>query len=409
MNMNMKPSKVMLAMVSILLCLMFAFLPGCVSSQKVSADGDEIGSIHAIEWTENKDRASTDEKAPEGLLPQPLVKRAAEVLRKRVVGFHPHWAGASYHNYKFDLLTTVFYFSFDVDTATGKAADMHSWRTTNLLNAAHLGGVRVALAATNFGGKCNSAILRSPERRQTLIKELVSAVAMRDADGVHVDFESVCGADRDNLVLFMTDLSAAFHKAFVETEVSMAIPAVDWSHAYDVVELAKVCEYLILMGYDFHYRRSDRAGAVAPLAGGELNITRAVCTYLDQSLPSGQLVLGVPYYGYSWPTDGCTRCCRTTGPADSKPVKYSSHKSMTLEQESFWDNNTSSPWYIYRLEDQWHQAWFDDSTSLSMKYRLVDSLSLGGVSIWALSYDYPESELWKCLRTAFSVEPAIGK
>src|SRR5437016_7099437 len=112
-------------------------------------------------------------------------------LSKQVFGWNPYWVGTAYTSYNYSLLSTVAYFSYEVDTATGSYTDIHFWRTTNLVPLAHSNGVKVVLTVTNFGSAQNTKILSNSVKRQRLIDSIKSLVLFRGADGGNIDFESV--------------------------------------------------------------------------------------------------------------------------------------------------------------------------------------------------------------------------
>ena len=80
-------------------------------------------------------------------------------LSKQVFGWNPYWVGTAYTSYNYSLLSTVAYFSYEVDTASGSYTDIHFWRTTNLIPLAHSSNVKVVLTVTNFGVTQNTKIL----------------------------------------------------------------------------------------------------------------------------------------------------------------------------------------------------------------------------------------------------------
>ena len=56
-----------------------------------------------------------------------------------VFGYHPYWMGTAWQNYNFDLITTLAYFSAEVN-GTGGLDDLHGWPITGLINEAHAHG-----------------------------------------------------------------------------------------------------------------------------------------------------------------------------------------------------------------------------------------------------------------------------
>ncbi len=55
---------------------------------------------------------------------------------KEIFGYHPYWMGTSWQNYNFDLITTLAYFSAEVN-ANGSLGDIHGWPITGLINEEH--------------------------------------------------------------------------------------------------------------------------------------------------------------------------------------------------------------------------------------------------------------------------------
>jgi hypothetical protein len=54
-----------------------------------------------------------------------------------------------------------------------------------------------------------------------------------------------------------------------------------------------------------------------------------------------------------------------------------------------------------------HQAWYDDSLSHALKYGLEKTRGLGGIGIWALSYEGGRSEIWNGITQAFQVPSGV--
>lgn len=321
------------------------------------------------------------------------------VVTRKVFGYHPYWAPAGYETYDYTLLTHVAYFSAEADPATGKIATAHDWNTTGLIAAGRAGGVKPILTSTNIGAAENAALLGDPAKCATLIQALANLAAERDAAGINIDFEQVPAAQRAAFSAFLTDLRRGTRARIPEAEISAVLPAIDWQKAYDPIALAAACDYLIVMGYDYHWRSSQNAGPVAPLEGA-LSVFESVQKWLQTGVPAEKLLLGVPYYGYDWPVHNNTPRSATNGAGDT--VAYTIAKAAAIEHGRNWDAASSSPWYAYSTSSGWRQVWYEDAESLAAKYNFVNAAGLGGVGLWALSYDGPHRELWDALRTAFA-------
>ncbi|MES2766583.1 MAG: glycosyl hydrolase family 18 protein [Bacteroidota bacterium] len=335
----------------------------------------------------------------------PLLK--TEKLTKKVFGWNPYWMDTAYKKFDYSTLSTVGYFSYEVDTATGSYSTVRFWKTTQLIPIAHAAGTKVVLTVTNFGNANNQAVLKSPKKRRTMIDSLVSLVKLRNADGVNIDFEAITDQTlRDSLTIFLKDLSVDFHTKIPGSEVSIALPAVDWSRIFDVLAYEKFLDYALIMGYDYHWSTSPIAGPVAPLKSSSLwganSVTKSVETYLSKGISPQKLLLAVPYYGFEWPTDGKKIRANTTGPG--KSYTYANAEPRAQQFGKLWDDASQTPYYKV---SEFAEGWYDDRASLALKYDLILEKNLGGVGIWALGYDGDKPELNELLKEKFGSQTNI--
>ena len=330
---------------------------------------------------------------------------AGGTLQKRVVGWHPYWMGTAYQRYDYSKLSTIAYFSAEVNPTNGNLTTLNSWSTTPLVAWAHSNDVKVVLTATLFGSANNAKLLTNAASCSNLINQLMAAVSNR-GDGVNIDFESVGSSQKAQLTTFMSNLAVRFHRDIPGSEISIALPAIDWGGAYDAGAYDNFLDYAIIMGYDYHWRSSTDAGPVAPLAasatwGSTLNVTYSITNYLGKGLRASKLLLANPYYGYDWPTTSAGVPSATAGTGSA--VLYSSAKNNAVTYGRQWNSAGSAPYYVYTNGSAViHQCWYDDVTSLGLKYDLVLSKDIGGVGIWALGYDDTLTELWDLIGEKFT-------
>jgi spore germination protein YaaH len=334
--------------------------------------------------------------------PVPLISRKSSEAAFMVYGWHPYWAGSSaYLSYDYSVLTHIAYFSYEVDTATGSYSTLRGWDTTPLISYAHERGVRVMLTVTNFGSARNTEILTDTVKQWTLINTLVSQLRSRNGDGVNFDFETVPSAMKSNMVDFCKRAARGIRAELPQAEISLATPAVNWSDGWDLGALAGICDYLIMMGYNYYWSGSATAGPVAPLSGENYNVSRSIQEdYLDDGVPPSKLLLGMPWYGYDWPVASNVRKAATTGTGTSRI--YSSTISMVASYGKTFDSPTSVPWMSYQSGTQWRQMWFEDSLSLLLKTNHAKKTNLAGVGIWALSYEAGRPELWNGIKAVIA-------
>jgi spore germination protein YaaH len=377
--------------------VLILFFPLVVSAQY----GVEQKSIHQLEYEIH--RHDSLDGTVHSIPVAPLLSKSAgkTVVSKKVYGWHPYWVSSSaYLSYDYNALTHIAYFGYETDSATGGYTTIRGWDTTPVIAYAHQRGVKVTLTVINFGLDQNDKLLGDTVRQQRMINSLISLLKSRSGDGVNFDLESVRNTQRANLVAFMRRAATQIKSQIPGAEISMATPAVDWSGSWDFYQLAQICDQLIVMGYDYYWSGSSTAGPVAPLEGESYNITRTVDTYLANGVPREKLLLGVPWYGLDWPVQGAARKSAATGTASSRT--YVVAAQMAASYGKTFDQTTKVPWLAYQSGSVWRQAWYDDSLSLAMKYALVNSRAIGGIGIWALSYEGGKSEIWNGIRSAFA-------
>ncbi|MCU0456872.1 MAG: glycosyl hydrolase family 18 protein [Bacteroidales bacterium] len=347
------------------------------------------------EWTKDH---YYDEKGAE--TPSSYIADPVKELQAKVLGWHPYWAASSaYQKYDYSVLSHIAYFSYEVDTATGGYSTIRGWESTPIIDYAHQRGTKVLLTVTNFGTSRNTALLSDTVKQKHLLETLIPLLKSRNADGVNFDLENVALSQKSNLVSFMQRAVSEINAEMPSAEISMATPAVDWSGSWDLKNLSEVCDYLIIMGYNYYWSGSSTAGPVAPLLNETYNVSRSVNTYLDAGVAPGKLMLGVPWYGYDWPVEDDSRKSKTTGTGTARTLAVA--ESIALIHSRTFDGLTKVPWVSYMLSSAWRQLWFDDSQSLLMKYDYSLSKALAGIGIWALSYEGTVAGAWSSLKEAF--------
>jgi spore germination protein YaaH len=358
----------------------------------LDAPGERTRSIHELEARTRHEIVLRRQGAPS---PRPR----SGSLTHEVHGYHPWWMGADYDSYDWSLLSTVAFFSLELD-GTGAIVDDHGWPWTGLVSAAHQNDVRVIVTATLFSSAEIAALLGDPARRQVAVTNLVAEVQAAGADGINVDFEGVPGAHKHDLVTFLGELQSALASAIADPYLSIATPAVDWNDAFDYDELAARCDHLMVMAYDYHWSGSAFTGPVAPLGGwGPQDVPWTVQDYQTWGALPEQMLLGVPYYGYRWDTVSGSAGAQTTSSGVART--YAQAKVQAELHGAEWDAPSATPWIRWQ-DSGWKQLWYDDDSSLRAKYDLVLAEGLAGVGIWALGYDGPNAELWTALASRFS-------
>lgn len=332
-------------------------------------------------------------------------------LTHRVYGYYPSWTGDDFSELRFDRLSHVAYFTGGC-TADGTYS-AGAWPFDELVTEAHAHGTRVMLVIPCFGAAKLDAVFAN---KTAFIAQVAAAFASGEvtADGVDLDFEGMSAARREDFPAFAAELAAAIRAVNADAEFAAALPAIDWSDAYDYAALAEVIDHLVIMGYGYHWSGGN-PGPVSPLdyAGAPWNgylydLGWSVADY-ESALAGGggridQVLLGLPYYGYDWPSTSFAIPGTKTANATSRTFKAAVALAGSGGGASF-DAASQTSYFFYDASGTPHQLWFDDAQTLSMKYERAKEWGLGGVAIWALNYDRGHDELWDALGASFLATP----
>ena len=326
-------------------------------------------------------------------------------LSAAVFGFLPDDRYLSERSYiRYDLLTHIGCIEFHADSL-GNVGDPPYWPWTDVINNAHENGVKVILCTANFVASEMHYLMHSDSAKHLLFANLKDKVLTYQLDGVNIDFERFDPTDSGDLLnAFLAEMTAYLHQEIPGCEVSFAGPHYNWGGNWKFDGLADACDYLFLMGYAFAGSFSTTTGSNAPLLGGTQNITTMLTQQYGDVLSSnpGKLILGVPYYGNKWVTASPDPHAAVVSFVDTQPFSQS-----VTEARNFgllWEDTEMSPWYRMQVNDTtWYQVWFDNDSSLGLKYELAKSYGLKGVGMWALGYDGNRPELWGAIEKHFVV------
>ncbi|MEP6680546.1 MAG: glycosyl hydrolase family 18 protein [Chloroflexota bacterium] len=367
--------------------------------------------------------ASVTSIGPGGVLPNNL--------RKEVLGFLPYWMldTNTLSQVRYDLLSTVAYFGIAArsdGSLTRSGSTWSGWTSsalTGVINSAHARGVRVVPTITFMAWDGNYApmtsLLTHPAYRARLVGEIAGLVKARAADGVNIDFEPVPSSLRSYFTAFVRELKAGMVNAGARSylTVDTMAGAASWATGYDVTALvaAGAADALMVMAYDFSWSGSSRAGGVALFNSTYIfDATDALSAYV-LVVPRSKLIWGVPYYGRTWPTAtgalNSVTCRRVTpdpcpkskidAPGSSYAYVYTGAKKLAAAHGRLWDALGAVPWFRWydSVNTTWVQGYYDDPTSLQVKYDMVNNAALAGVGIWSLGMDAGTSDLWDVIHS----------
>lgn len=189
-------------------------------------------------------------------------------------------------------ITDVCYFAADFN-CYGELIDIPS--RTNLKTSqntkVHLVFICDSLSLTHF--------LISSEfgLRNSTIKQMIDAV--KDFDGLQLDFELIPQKDSAIFFDFITTLKSELEKTYGKNKkmYTICVPARTRLLENDIFPYQKFSEIfdrIFVMAYDEHWA-SSRPGPIASLDWCE-----KIVNYAKSTIPVEKLIMGIPFYGRTW-------------------------------------------------------------------------------------------------------------
>lgn len=354
-----------------------------------SVDSGTYRSPHAAEWAGDRPEGASDSSLAQPWTPAPGATRSPDAPSATVYGYWPYW-GDDLSTLPWASLTHVALFAVSLNS-DGTLANTGYW-TSNAPQAVSLAGpynVKIHMTVTCFDANVATAVFSSSTNRNRAVSEIASLISAYGGDGANIDVEGLPSAQKDNFTTFIQDLQAA------TGEVFLATPAVDWSGAYDYDRLANASDGLFIMGYGYHWSSGD-PGPIGPLYGGDpwstYSLAWSVEDYLAWGTPRDKIILGLPLYGYDWPSTDNTVPGESTGTGTA--LVYSLAVPTGEQYGRLWDSVTFTP---YAFPDNRSQLWYDDLESIEAKASYGLGEGLQGIGFWALTYEDGDPTFWSMI------------
>ena len=300
-------------------------------------------------------------------------------------------------------LTTISPTWFMVKNTSG---DIKSLASSQYVNYAHQSNIEVWALVKDFDGGIGSPeetyeLLSKTSNRDNLVNQLISEVLKHDIDGINVDFEKVSKECGEHYLQFLRELSLKCRQNEIILSVANPIPS-KYSTQYDLEEQGKVVDYVIIMGYDEHYKGSPESGPVASLAFVQKGIEDAL-----KKVPAEKLINAVPFYTRLWKevlkteeelaaqegTDAAEYPYNVTSQAyGMSKIKVAIE---TAGAEIVVDKETGQNYAEWEADGATYKVWLEDEVALEEKLKLMKEYKLAGVASWRLGFE--SSSVWELI------------
>ncbi len=341
----------------------------------------------------------------------------SSALSHGVYGYLPYWdldAGTA-RRIDYGLVSTIAIFAVPIVPNGSLARSSPGYRAyagraaLAVTNAAHARGVRVVPTFQLFdgpGAPRTRAFLHSRTAQTRFIRAAVALMKQRSADGANLDFEPMPGSLVPAYAAFVARFRTAVHRASRGGRLVVATYAS--TSAGTIRALGKAADQLFVMAYDYHRRGSTVPGSVAPIRGGRSNVARDMARYVAVLGPS-RIILGLPYYGYSWPVVQTGSVVRVRADVSRRGgvhgVTYAAARRFLAAHPKVRVHRDASGGLWFRWYDTAHrtirQVNFEDPVAIRAKADLAIAQGLAGVGIWTLGADRGFGGMSAALRAKF--------
>lgn len=263
---------------------------------------------------------------------------------------------------------------------TDNEGNFSSAATQDYVDRAHNMGLEVWGLVDNFtkGQVDTYEVLAGTTNRTKLIEGLVAEALQYGLDGINIDFENITQEAGQPFIEFIRELSIPCREHGLVLSVDNYVP-MDHTDHYDRREQGVVADYVIIMGYDEHYKGSKEAGSVASIDFVERGIANTV-----EQVPAEKVINAIPFYTRIWETRGTTVDSQAVGMEIARQY-IENHSIATV-----WDETTCQNYGEYQSGDSYFQVWLEDEESIQVKLNIMSKYGLAGVAEWKLGFDEPD-------------------
>jgi hypothetical protein len=331
--------------------------------------------------------------APPAAAPAALVNQPPLAARENFA-FAPYWTLAQSSTFNITGLSTLAYFSIDVNAngtldESGSGWDgFQSQDLADLITRAHAAGERVVLTVTDFDQSSLNAITSSPTAPGTLSSILIPLLQAKSLDGVNFDFEGEGSGDQAGLTNLITSVAGSLRAADPHWQITMdtyASSAGDPGGFYNIPALAPAVDAFFVMDYELNLQGTP--SAASPLTSGEFSSLTTLQQYTS-AVPASKVILGIPFFGIDWPSSNGTMAATAAGGANDI-----ADSQAAANGPEYWDPVTDTAWTSYQVGGQWHESYYEGLNGLFDVSQLASRYDARGVGIWALGMENNDAEM----------------
>ncbi|PRY88594.1 spore germination protein YaaH [Mongoliibacter ruber] len=341
---------------------------------------------------------------------------------KELYVWYPYWMGDVWKSYNFNLISTISFFTYKIDPASGSylnPTQISQWRSTDLLDSAKNTNTKVLLNLSLEGEENQSQFLKNESLWNVLLDSVTVLLQERDADGIELEFSEITKDQSQKFLDFAIYMKDNLDFRFVtkKMNLALAVPAVPSDFSTSLRQLDEFVDLFVVKGIDYH-EIDGLTPVVSPLRTDIANgysLEKTINQYLEKGLNAKKSILALPLFGLQW-----------SGTWESNEGYYETNfeKKITLSEVSriyqskdtsfvmipTLDETTMTNYFFLEFADNTSiECWYDDAFTLSKKMDLALYRDFKGIGLWALGYDLGMNEIWNVVEEKFTSDVVFIK
>lgn len=316
-----------------------------------------------------------------------------------VMGWHLHWMEAECPYYPYRLFSTLSFFAYDIDAHSGACTDADAighWLTSPVHDSARVHHTRMLLTLTSYGTARNKTFLNNRQAWMLLADSVRSLIRLKKAHGIDLDFNGLSPEMKKPFTDFTRFIR---NKLGDSTIITLQVPYNADLDAYDLNSLKPLINTFIVQGYDYENPTCGNAPLpMAPLQSpGECPSLGKATDVLLQSLPPGDIVIGLPLYGTRWRRTAAGWTSLDYLPYENIRAQYN------VNHEEYIESSSGSSMVRVGNAIPYEVVWYEGHESLRRKFSWIKEKGLRGAGLWGLGYDGNHPEIWQAVEAHFTV------
>jgi len=322
----------------------------------------------------------------------------------QLIGWYPHWLGDFYKDINYAQLTSLCYFAgqAEINSNLDITYNTRNWASkeiSSMIAMADDASCNVLYAFQFQNKEVAEEIFNNEDVGYFCTQFLIEQITdVQNVTGVNIIFDSNTPFQcQDSITSFLANLSSELKK--IKKNLVLTFPATAYEERLDFASLDTLADQVVLLGYNYYYKNSAKAGPIAPLESGEKwgrkNLKNTLIDYLNLGISKQKIVMALPYYGAVWQL-------QTDKQTFVKPLRYSEILNLTNGATPLYDTIAQTAYYNYIEKDKSYVCYFDDPSTLKEKYRWFAQQGIAGIGMWALGYDHGSDHMTNMINDNFT-------